>query len=300
VFSSLNARALGLDLSPDETIDLAFRHGFGGVDLLVRDLVDSGADALALRRRMDDHGLQGGAWPLPVHWRGSVEEYERDLARLPRLAETAAVLGLMRTCTWVMPETPASVAHLPDVEARREATARLHVERVGAIARALDAHGVRLGLEVIGVASFRKGVGDPFVTRLADLDARLGPLWREAPNLGVLVDGFHLYAAGEPPEAGLAWGAGRVVWVHVADLPKGAPANREAIRDQDRGLPGENPVVETGRLLQTLQDAGYEGPVTPEPMPGCRSLAGLTPVEAVVKVALALRSVWPDRALPGQ
>ena len=69
MFPSLNARALGLDLTPEETIDLASQHGYGGVDLLVRDLVDSGADPLSLRRRMDDRGLRGGAWPLPVHWR---------------------------------------------------------------------------------------------------------------------------------------------------------------------------------------------------------------------------------------
>ena len=293
MFSSLNARALGLALSPVETIELAARHGFGGVDLLVRDLVAAGIDPQELRTRIDAAGLRGGAWPLPVDWRGPVEPFARDLARLPRLAAAAATLGLTRTGTWVTPETPAIVAGSGDPAARHAAAVRLHIERLGAIARTLDAEGIRLGLEVIGVASARTRRGAPFVHRLADLDRVLGDVWLEAPNLGVLVDGFHLYAAGEPVEAGLAWGVRRVVWVHVADLPRSAPPDRAAIQDHDRGLPGEHPAVPTADLLRRLAIAGYDGPVTPEPMAGCRSLAGLTPEQAVRRLAGALSTVWP-------
>jgi len=109
----------------------------------------------------------------------------------------------------------------------------------------------------------------------------------------VLVDAFHLYAAGEGVEAALAWGVGRVVWVHVADLPPSAPPDRAAIRDHDRGLPGSNGAVESRALLERLRDAGYDGPVTAEPMPGCRELSGLLPPTAVRHVAAALHSVWP-------
>ena len=294
MFSSLNARATGLPLSAVETIELAARHGFGGVDLLVRDVVDSGLDLDALRRRIEDAGLRGGAWPLPVHWRGSAAEFARDLARLPRLAAAAAALGLTRTGTWITPETPEIVAGLSNSAARHSATVRLHVDRLGAIARVLDSQGVRLGLEVIGVASARSGRGEPFIHRLADLDQVLGDVWLEAPNLGIVVDGFHLYAAGEPMEAALTWGVRQVVWVHVADLPRSAPPDRFAICDHERGLPGDHPVVPTAALLRHLAAAGYDGPVTPEPMPGCQALAGLAPEQAVRRLAEAVHAVWPD------
>ena len=39
LYSSFNARALGLDLAVEETIDLASAVGFDGVDLMVRDIV---------------------------------------------------------------------------------------------------------------------------------------------------------------------------------------------------------------------------------------------------------------------
>lgn len=290
---SFNARAAGLDVSALETLGLAAGAGFGGVDLLVRDLVDAGDDPVALRAKMEDLDLKGGAFPLPMNWRGSAPDFARDLARLPRYAEAAAVLGLNRTGTWVMPETPERPDDIATRSSHQAWTVSMHVDRLGAVARVLDVSGIRLGLEVIGVASSRTGRGLPFVHRMADLDRVLGSVWRESPNLGVLVDAFHLYAAGEAVEAGLAWGVGRVVWVHVADLPASAPWGRTTIRDQDRGLPGEHGAVEALRLLTRLAAAGYDGPVTAEPMSGCRSLQGLTPEQAACRVAAALRSVWP-------
>jgi len=238
MYMSFKARAAGLDLTADETVSLAAGSGFRGVDLLVRDLVEAGTDLRTLRRRMDDLGLPGGAFPLPVHWREGAKEFAHDLALLPRYAAAAEALGRRRTGTWVMPET-REPGHGGDSGVLKE-TVALHVERLGRIARVLDAAGIRLGLEVIGVASSRTGRGRPFVHPMTDLGRVLGGVWSEAPNLGLVVDAFHLYAARESIEAGLAWGVERVVWVHVADLPASAAANREVIRDSDRGLPGEN------------------------------------------------------------
>jgi sugar phosphate isomerase/epimerase len=294
MFMSWNARAAGLDLSAEESIDLAAGAGFGGMDLMVRDIVDAGTDPIGLRARMDDLGLCAGAFPLPVEWRGDAARFERDLARLPRLAETAALLGLTRTATWILPETPNRFLDPAAQAAHRSEVVAFHVERVGRIARILAQQGIRLGLEVIGVESFRSGRGEPFVARMADLDPVLGAIWKASPNLGVLVDAFHLYAAGEAVEVGLAWGVGRVVWVHVADLPSSSTGGRSAILDPDRGLPGEHGAVDCRGLLSRLASAGYDGPVTAEPMKGCRSLAGLSADQAVRRVAAALRSVWPD------
>jgi sugar phosphate isomerase/epimerase len=286
MYTSFNARALGLPLTIEETLEFAAEAGFDGVDLLVRDLVDGGHDPVAVRGRMEELGLRGGAFPLPVDWRGGSESFSRDLKQLPRYAEAARLLGLTRTGTWVMPETAGA-------ETTREATLQLHVERLGAIADVLDRQGVRLGFEVIGVASSRSGCGQPFIHRLEDLDELAGPLRKKCGNLGVLVDAFHLYAAGEQVDSALRWGVENVVWVHVADLPAGASSERAAIRDLDRGLPGEHGAVESRELLELLSRQDYDGPVTAEPMPGCRSLTGKAPRDAIRCVADALRSVWP-------
>ena len=284
MFPSFNARALGLTLSADETLKLAAESGFPGVDLLVRDLVQEGVDPRLLRARMGDLGLRAGAFPLPVNWRGDVATFQRELAALPKLAEYAAALGLSRTGTWVLPETSLPI----------EQTFDLHVDRLGAIARALQPHGIRLGLEVIGVASSRTGQGAPFIHRLVDLDPLLDALRTQvSTTIGILVDAFHLFAAGEPVEAALRRGAGEVVWVHVADLPASASPERSAIQDPIRGLPGEHGAVESIALLRALDTLGYDGPVTAEPMAACQSLRGLSPREISLRAVDSLRSVWP-------
>ncbi len=73
MFTSVNARAPGLDLSTEETVAIASEAGFDGVDLLVRDLVERGEDPAAVHTRRDDLGLRGGAWPLHVDQRGDSE-----------------------------------------------------------------------------------------------------------------------------------------------------------------------------------------------------------------------------------
>jgi len=296
MFASFNARALGLTLPAEATIDLAAASGFAGVDLLVRDLIEDGLDPRALRDRMDGLGLRGGAWPLPVDWRGGEERFADDLGRLPALARAASILGLHRTATWMMPETP----DLPASEAAREAHRRevrdLHVRRLGSIARVLADHGTRLGLEVIGVATSRTGRGLPLYTRMGDpaLAELLATLRVETPGVGLLVDAFHLYAAGEPMEVGWSRGVESVVWVHVADLPASAPADRATMRDGDRGLPGENGAIDVGGLLRGLAGRGYDGPVTVEPLGGCKSLAGLDARAVADRVSSALGGVWPS------
>lgn len=284
MYASFNARALGLVLSARESIDMAARCGFEGVDLLVRDVIEAGDDPAELRRRMDGLGLRGGAWPLPVDWRGEPGPFRRDLQRLPRYAEAAAALGLARTGTWVMPAT--SMPH--------DLAVTFHLERLGAIARVLNEHDTRLGLEVIGVESFREGRGQPFVARMADLDAVLGSIWAEAPNLGVLVDAFHLHAAAEPIDSALAWGVDRVVWVHIADLPAGSDPDRAVVRDGVRGLPGDHGAVDARGLLHHLAQLGYDGPVTAEPLADWRRRSGLDAESAAREAIRSLRAIWPS------
>jgi len=300
----LNNRALGLSLPVRQTLELAASAGFGGIDFMLRDLLEEGVDPAEARTMADDLGLRAGAWPLPVDWRGDRDRFELDLAQLPRFAEAAAVLGATRTGTWVMPETPRDGSsrlksalgadHGLDSQTERAATAAFHGDRLGAIARVLADFGIQLGLEVIGVESFRTGGGVPFVTRLGELGPWLGSLLCDYPNVGILLDAFHLYAAKEGIEAGLVWGVDRVVWVHVADLPAKWGGDRGTILDHDRGLPGENGAVGVAPFLQRLVDEGYKGPVTPEPGARCQSLLGRPAEEIVRLVAEAMRSVWPS------
>ncbi len=315
MFTSFNARAVGLRLSASQTIDLAAWAGFEGVDLLVRDLVDAGEDPRRLRARMDRLGLRGGAWPLPVDWRTApIEHLERQLAELPRYAEAAAILGLHRTGTWLRPEIPCpgfpegldprdpfAVSQFHDEQRNAWLDHDLRIlERIAAI---LASHGSRLGLEAIGVESARSGRGIPLVQGLTSvwlrrmverLNASLpNPRSSTNPVVGVLLDAFHLFAAGESVEDGLSWGVENVVWVHLADVPGSFQGDRSSILDHERGLPGEAGVVESATILQRLATEGYSGPVTAEPLGNCATLANLGPEPTARLVAESLQRLWP-------
>jgi sugar phosphate isomerase/epimerase len=297
MFPSFNPRAVGLALPPRAAAALAAQAGFEGVDLLVRDLIDAGDDPALLRRLMDDLGLRAGAGPLPVDWRGSREAYLDGLRRLPRYARAWEILGCRATGTWILPEIPAPASGVPPRD-HLDAWVGWHVRRLAPIARILHDHGCRLGLEVIGVETSRSGRGRPFIHRLADLGPILNALDAEVRGVGVLVDVFHLYAAGEPAEHALTWGVERICWVHVADLPPGRPADRSRIIDAERGLPGEHGAVDAAGLLRLLDSRGYSGPVTAEPLGRCQGLQGLPPETVARKARDALRAVWPPEGVP--
>ncbi len=293
MYQSFSARAVGLPGLPTETtIEIAAAAGFAAVDLMILDLVRSRADLSKVLGRMEELGLRAGAFPMTIDWRGDEASFRRDLAELPLIARAAAGLGLTRTGTWVMAETPAIPPLIIDPATFRAEVASFHVDRIGAIARVLADHGIRLGLEVIGVSTFRRGVGVPFITRMDQLGPTLQAIW-DQPNVGLLVDAFHLHAAGEPFTAALAWGVDRLVWAHVADLPPGFTLGREAIIDAERGLPGYQGAVDCRAFLAMLGDAGFDGPVTAEPLSRCKDLIGQEPVEVARRVKRALDDCWP-------
>ena len=294
MYSSFSARAVGLaDLPTATTIDIAADAGFEAVDLMVRDLVLSGADLEVVQSRLTDRGLRAGAFPLIMNWRGDVADFERDLGELPKFAAAAARLGCVRTGTWVLPETltmpPAGV----DPATFRGEVAAWHVDRISAIARVLADFEIRLGLEVIGVTSFRQGLGVPFVTRMSDLKSTLTGLF-SVPNVGLLVDVWHLHAADEPFEVALSWGVERIVWAHLADLPAGHSGDRATLIDAERGLPSAQGSIDCQGFLQMLQQAGYDGPVTVEPLARCGSLVGQEPAEVARRVKRSLDICRPD------
>jgi sugar phosphate isomerase/epimerase len=215
---SFNSRALGLDLGPIQSIQLASKAGFDAVDLLVRDLVDHGPPLHLIADALRERNLRPGAWPLPVQWRGCREVYRLDLARLPVHAQAAQNLGLHATATWVFPAWPDPP---PDGLPSHKDALGWQVDRLTPIARILTDHGIALGLEIIGIPAARQGAAFPLIHRHADLPVLLD-LFDPSLLVGYLFDSFHLAATDEDPATLLELPERYpIVWVHLAELPGG-------------------------------------------------------------------------------
>ncbi len=308
---SLYPRSLGINIPAPEQINLAAHAGFSSIDLAVRDLLDAGHSPKILRRQLDDLGLKGGAFPLPVDWRSfNPTRLQADLHALPQMADAARTLGLSAASTWVLPayspttrelaaHNPAS-SHTPPRHLDPDRILSLHFHSLAPIVKVLHSYGLRLAIEAIGVHTFRAPLGSPFIHRLNDprLDWLLNALNESVDAkyfaaVGLLCDTFHLHASDETIEDALRHGPDAIAWVHLADLPIDFHGLRNAIDDNDRALPRPNGQIPNTTNLARLEKAGYTGPITPEPLPPCRELLGLSPLEKARQVRASLQSVWP-------
>ncbi len=292
MFSSFNARAVGLpDLPVATTIDVAAEAGFAAVDLMVRDLVRSGPTSTrsgagwttgAPRRGVpDDDGLAGRRGRFPAR-SGRTPASRRGRGHAG--PDPDGNLGHARD--------PAHAAPGADPAAYRAEVAAFHVDRLGAIARVLAAHGIRLGLEVIGVATFRRGVGIPFITRMADLEPTLADCpasptsacWWTRSTSTPPTNHSPRRSPGEPIAS-----SGRTSPTCPRLRPRpGGDHRRRARSARSDGA------IDCRAFLTHAGEAGFDGPVTAEPLARCAALVGRAPAEVARRVKAALDACWPS------
>jgi sugar phosphate isomerase/epimerase len=255
MFASLNPGHVGIkNLSFVESLVLAERHGFGGVDVqlatLHEEVTRHGADAV--RSLYVQHGLRIGAWNLPfMPYQVSEDAWRAETAKLPPQLASASALGARRAGMWIMPGSD---------ERTYEENFAFHVARFQPIARLLADHGVRLGLEFIGPLTTQKNFQHPFIRSLREtieLARAIGP------NCGILLDAWHWHCMGGTREELRVLTRDLLVHVHVDDAPAGIP--RDELIDNRRKLPCTTGVIDIDGFMLAVANADYDGPVTAEP-----------------------------------
>ena len=234
-------------------IDLARRHGFGGVEVSPREVmtVDAERGAGTVKGWLEEADLVPAGFGLPVDWRGDEAKWREGIENLPALARAAASLDCRRCMTWVMPSSD---------ELAYADNRRFHVERFTPAARILADHGISLGLEFIGPKTLRDSRKHPFIYTMGEM-LELG---REiGPNVGLLLDVWHWYTSGGTVEELRALRPEQVVYVHVSDAPAGIAVDEQI--DNRRALPGETGVIDIASFLRSLDVIRFDGPVTAEP-----------------------------------
>ena len=279
MYKTLSPGAIGIrGLSLTESIDLAARTGFAGLDFSIQQAAqlarDIGVDGV--RARFHDNGINFGAWGLPVRWQA--DEWEEDLAQLPRYAAFAAELGADRVSTWCPPSS--------DTREYDENYA-WHVSRFQPIAAVLAEHGMRFGIEFIGPQTLRPAHKHAFIYSMEGmlgLAADLG-----TGNVGLLLDAWHLYTSGGALDDLDNISSADIVNVHVNDAPVGLQMHE--YDDHDRRLPLESGVLPLEGFMKKLIGLGYDGPVTPEPF--SKRLNAMDDADAAARItAESMADLW--------
>ena len=239
--------------SQQELNELAHRHQFESVEPRGDELAAMSPEQVAaIVADLKGKKLAWAAAGLPVDFRHDEKTFRDGLSKLPAYAAGLQRAGATRIGTWLPPSHD---------ELTYRANFRQHAERLRAIAGLLESHGIRLGLEYVGTQLLLVGKRYPFVHTMAEareLIAEIG-----ARNVGLVLDSWHWWTAGDKEADILALKNEDIVSVDLNDAPKGIA--KEQQRDNERELPAATGVIDAATFLKALAAIGYDGPVRPEP-----------------------------------
>ena len=276
--SSLACGSLGITAFQQQAIQWAARFGFTAVAPDLPYLSGLGRpELLELRAELKAKGLQFGAAGSPVDLRHGEEEFQASLARLPEAAAVLEQAGVDRLGTSIKP-THDELTYLANFQQ--------HVRRLGAVAAILDDHGIRFGLEYVGPKTSWSSKRYPFIHTLAETRELIAAVGRT--NVGLVLDSWHWYTAGETAADLLSLSNRDVVCCDLNDAPRGIAVEQQM--DLSRELPCATGVIDLKTFLAALVKIGFDGPVRAEPFNA--ALRKLPPEEAVAKTAAAMKQAF--------
>ncbi len=245
--------SIGVSASQVEAIDLAAKHGFEAVGANGGFLASlSEAQLQDLLNQMKTKGIVWATAGLPVDFRQDEAKFTEGIETLRKVAPALQKAAVTRVSTWVMP-CHRQLTYLENF--------KLHTSRLRAVARILADHGHRLGLEYVGTQSLRNSQKFPFLHTMAESRELIEAIG--TGNVGLVLDSWHWWNAGETAADILALKNEDIVSVDLNDAPAGIPKEQQV--DGQRELPAATGVIPVGAFLDALLKVGYDGPMRAEP-----------------------------------
>ncbi|MBU6401130.1 MAG: TIM barrel protein [Verrucomicrobia bacterium] len=269
---------LGFGARQAEAIALAHRHGFESVGAQGDELERMAAEPLhALLGDLRTNGLRWGAAGVPVEFRRDDATFAKGLERLPKFAAGLQRAGVQRASTWIMP-CHDTLTYLQNF--------KLHATRLRQVAQVLRDHGVRLGLEYVATQTLRTAKRLPFIHTMIEMRELIAEI--ATGNVGLALDSWHWWQAGDTEADLLALTNEEVVSVDLNDAPRGIPFNQQ--QDGHRELPAATGVIDLATFLNALNRIGYDGPIRAEPF--SQALKSLGRDQACAVTAEAMRKAF--------
>ncbi len=252
-YAILSLGRLGFHASFSESVELATKYGFEGLDPEPGYLASLNDDALhQLLGDLQKRNLKFGAAGLPVEFRKDSEAFNSDLKKLPAAAAVLQRAGIWRVSTWVMPCSD-DLTYLQNF--------RQHAARLRLCAQVLTDHGQKLGLEYVSPRTLWRSQRHPFIHTLSEMKELLVAIGTD--NLGVQLDSWHWFNAQETQQDLLTLRGQDVITVDLNDAPTGLTLDQ--YRDDHRELPAATGVIPVKQFLDALLQIGYDGPIQAEP-----------------------------------
>jgi len=271
----LSCGALGIQASQREAIDLAAAHDFDAVDADGRFLNTLSEAALGdLAGYMQEKKIAWAMAGLPVEFRRDEAAFSAGLAQFPAYARGLQRAGVRMVTTYVLPRSD-SLTYL--------ANFKLHAARLGEVARVLSDADIRLGIEYVAPKTLWASARYPFLHTMAEMRELFAAMNR--PNVGLVLDSWHWYHAGDSAADIAALKAADVVSVDLNDAPAGVPKDQMA--DGRRELPVATGIIDLKAFLGALEGIGFRGPVRAEPFN--EAVRRMAPADAAGAAAAALR-----------
>ena len=249
----LNPGAIGVKLDQSQLLDKAAEYGFESITANSGTLAgwsDGQIDEYVAK--MKEKGVSWGASGLPMNFRIDEAAHHKGLAELPKHALALQKAGVSRMSTWIMPTNP-DLTYLENM--------KQHGERLGEIATILGHFNIKLGLEYVGPKTLMARDKYSFVHTMAECKELIEATG--ASNVGVQLDSFHWFCAGETMADLLSLSKDDIVTVDLNDAQAGLTADEQL--DQKRELPMATGVIDMQSFMSALVEIGYDGPTRAEP-----------------------------------
>jgi sugar phosphate isomerase/epimerase len=280
-YSNLAIGLLGsFHVALHDTIDLAVKYGFEGIDPNAEYFASLSDDDLKrLLDKMQQHNLKFGAAGLPTNFRMDEATFSDSLKKLPATADVLKKAGVTRVSIWF---TPASntLTYLQNF--------RQTAYRMRECALILADRGQRLGFEYVAPRTSRIHSKQPFIHCMAEMKELIAAIGTD--NLGFRLDSWHWFNAEESDKDILSLKGSDVVTVDLNDAPTGLTLDE--YNDGQRELPASTGVIPIKSFLDALARIGYDGPIQAEPnSPNLRA----TPMDdALTQTAAAMKKAFSE------
>jgi len=252
-YAILSLGRLGFHASFPESVELAAKYGFEGLDPDANYF--SSLDNDTFNRVLEDlrkRNLKFGAAGLPVEFRKDSETFNDGIKKLPAAAATLQRAGIWRVSTWVLPCSN---------DLTYQQNFRQHADRLRQCAQILADHGQKLGLEYVAPRTLLRSQKYPFIHTLSEMKKLIAAIGTN--NLGIQLDSWHWFNAQETEKDLLDLRNQDVLTVDLNDAPKGLTLDQ--YQDNSRELPAATGVIPVKQFLDALVQIGYDGPIQAEP-----------------------------------